>query len=90
METIKTNTDALQRRINSEVHRAFSECQNAANDGKSYIFFKTDRDIQMDVRIMLEKNHRIYVPSIISRYEMSRLNIEHHKDTTEMKLKWYD
>ncbi len=88
METITTNQNALSLRISNEVNRAFNECQVAANEGRKYIFFTTDRDIQRDVRNKLEKEHNIYVPTLISRYAPSSLCVEHWNERTEMKLKW--
>lgn len=88
MQTITTNQDALSIRISSEVNRAFNECQAAANEGRRSIFFTTDRDIQRDVRDKLENDHKIYVPTIISRYGPSRPSVEHWNDRTEIKLTW--
>lgn len=88
MQTITTNTNALTQRINNEVKRAFELCQQSANEGRKYIFFTTDRDIQREVRDQLEKEHNIYVPTIIPRYEHSYLAVEHYGDKTEIKLKW--
>lgn len=88
MQTIVTNQDARQKRIDVEVQRAFSECQEAANQGREYIYFSTDKDIQRAVRDTLNEKHKIYVPTIISRYEPSRPAVEHWQDRTEMKLRW--
>jgi cell division protein FtsX len=88
MQTITTNTNALTQRIDNEVKRAFELCQKSANEGRQYIFFTTDRDIQRQVREKLENEHKIYVPTIISRDSPSRLAVEHYGDNTEIKLKW--
>ncbi len=88
MQTITTNQDALTKRISSEVIRAFNECQEAANEGRKSIFFTTDKDIQRDVRNKLEEDHKIYVPTLISRYGPSRPCVEHWNDRTEIKLTW--
>jgi hypothetical protein len=85
---IKTNENALQERIKREVNRAVAECQNEANEGKAYLYFSTSRDIQRDIRDILEKEHSIYVPIIYSRYGSSRPNVEHYEETTSMKLEW--
>ena len=88
METIVTNVNARDKRIAEEVKRAFDKCKDAANEGREYVYFTTDRDIQRDVREALESNHKIYVPTIISRYEPSRIAVEHNGEKTEIKLKW--
>jgi hypothetical protein len=88
MQTITTNTDALQKRINSEVEKAFTKCKIAADEGRTFIYFKTDRDIQRDVRDILEKCHNICVPTICSPNAMSRANVEHFQSVSEMKLVW--
>lgn len=88
MQTITTNTNALTQRINNEVKKAFELCQKSADEGRQYIFFTTDRDIQREVREKLENEHKIYVPMIISRYSPSHPAVEHYGDKTEMKLKW--
>ena len=85
---IVTNQEALNKRISSEVNRAYSLCQDAASNGRQYIYFTTDRDIQRDVRDTLESQYNVYVPMIISRYSASRYDIEHSSETTEMKLSW--
>jgi hypothetical protein len=88
MQTITTNQEALAKRISSEVARAFNECQMAANEGKKHIFFTTDKDIQREVRDKLKEEHKIYVPTLFSRYGPSRPSVEHWNDRTEMKLTW--
>lgn len=88
METIQTNQDALKKRIEDEVRRAFVECKESAEQGKKYTYFTTDRDIQRDVRDILEKDHKIFVPTIFSRYSPSRPAVEHFSERTEMKLTW--
>lgn len=89
MSIIVTNLDARQKRIDEEVERAFNDCKKAADNGITGIYFITDRDIQRDVREVLQSKHNIYVPTIISRYAPSRLAIEHFSnDKTEMKLNW--
>ena len=88
MQTIVTNQDARQKRIDIEVQRAFSECQEAANQGRASIYFSTDKDIQRDVRDTLEEKYKIFVPTIISRYGPSRPAVEHWQYRTEIKLRW--
>lgn len=90
MEKVTTNLTIRNQRIEKEVNRAFQMCKDAANDGRTYIYFNTERDIQREVRDMLETNHNIYVPMIISRYEPSRIAVEHNGDNTEIKLTWAD
>lgn len=89
METITTNFNALQKRIDSEVSRAFTECKQAADEGRNYIWFTTDKDIQRDVRDLLESNHNICVPMYIPKHGSSYRQVEHWGERTEMKLKWY-
>jgi len=86
--TIKTNLTALENRIKSEVERAITECQSSADSGRESIYFLTDKDIQRDVREILEKTHKIYVPIIYSRYQSSRNAVEHIGEKTEIKLYW--
>lgn len=88
MGTIKTNTNALTQRIESEVKRAFQECKESAEQGKKYVYFTTDRDIQRDVRELLEERHKIFVPIVISRYAPSRPAVEHWAEKSEIKLSW--
>lgn len=90
METIQTNQDALKKRIENEVRRAFEECKESAEQGKKYAYFTTDRDIQRDVRDILERDHKIFVPIICSKYSTSRPAVEHSFERTEMKLTWYN
>lgn len=86
--TIKTNQTALENRIKSEVERAISECQSAANSGRTNVFFTTDKDIWRDVRDILDDNNKICIPTIFSRYQPSRLAVEHFGERTEIKLVW--
>lgn len=88
METIKTNANALTQRIENEVKRAFLECKESAEQGKKYIYFTTDRDIQRDVREVLEQQHKIFVPIIISKFSPSRPAVEHWGEKSEIKLSW--
>lgn len=90
METIKTNQNALQERINNEVRRAFVICKDNAERGIGYAYFITDKDIQRDVRDALEKEYKIYVPNIYSRHSLTKSAVEHWGDKTEIKLTWYN
>jgi hypothetical protein len=88
---IKKNEDARKNLINSEVERAVKECQEAADKGLNSIQFTTQRDIQREVRDILDEEHDVRVPYLIftGRYAPpSKLQIEHYGDTTQMKLKW--
>jgi hypothetical protein len=85
---IKTNQNALQERINKEVNRAYKICMENAEQGVGYAYFTTDKDIQRDVRDILESEHNIYVPNIYSRYSKTRPAVEHWGEITEMKLTW--
>jgi len=88
MKRIKTNMEELENRIVSEYKRAFHECKKAADSGRMYHYFTTDRDIQRDVRNMLEEKHGIFVPFLNSLNGVSTYAVEHTRDKTEMKLKW--
>ena len=88
MEAIKTNQNALEQRILSEVKRAFLECKESEEQGRKYTYFTTDKDIYREVRDKLETDHKIFVPTIISKYSPSRPAVEHFLERTEMKLTW--
>jgi hypothetical protein len=88
METIVTNQNLLEQRVKNEVKRAFEECKRQAENGKTYIYFTTDRDIQREVRDLLENEHQIFVPRIFSRYSPTTSAVEHFGENTEMKLTW--
>ena len=88
---IVTNEKARLDFINSEVDRAVSECQASADKGRGSIYFTTSRDIQREVRDILEEKHNIYVPMMIYcgvNSRPSHLQIDHFGDKSEMKLKW--
>ena len=90
---IKTNENSRQELINSEVLRAVELCQQAADKGLKSIYFTTDKDIQRDVRDVLEGQHKIVVPTMFYcgvGARPSHPQVEHCGDKTEMKLKWIE
>jgi predicted transcriptional regulator len=85
---IVTNQLAREKRIQVAIDLAVSVCQEAADRGLSSVFFTTDRDIQREVRDILEEQHKIYVPIKYSKDSPSRTMVDHWRDRTEMKLQW--
>ena len=88
---IKVNEDARINLINSEVDRAVKDCQAAADKGLTSIMFTTNKDIQREVRDILNEKHEIFVPTQIYcgvNAAPSHKIINHYGDISEMKLRW--
>jgi hypothetical protein len=88
---IKKNENARKNLIDAEVQRVVDLCQEAADKGLNSIMHTMPKDIQRDVRDILEEEHDIFVPTKVYcglHSPPSHKIIEHYGDVSEMKLRW--
>lgn len=87
MIKIETNTDVRQKRIDAEVQRVIEECTASAKRGCSYCFVSIDRDIQRDVRNILDEKTNLFV-CINYGASPSRTCVEYYGNVAEIKFTW--
>ncbi len=87
MITISTNESARQTKIDESVKYVVSECQKAAQQGKRYQYIILDRDVQRDVRDIVDKETNIFV-AINYGASPSRPCVDYLGDKVEIKFTW--
>ena len=87
MIKIETNTDVRQKRIDVEVQRVIEECTETARQGRRYCFVSIDRDIQRDVRDILDEKTNLFV-AIDYGASPSRPCVEYYDNVAEIKFTW--
>lgn len=87
MIKIETNESARQTKIDENVKYVVSECQRAAQAGKRYQYIILDRDVQRDVRDIVEKETNIFV-AINYGASPSRPCVEYFGEKVEIKFTW--
>lgn len=87
MIKIETNTYVRQKIIDAEVKQVIKICKETAKQGRQYCNITMDRDIQRDVRDVLEKTTNIFV-AINYGASPSRACVEYFQDEVIIKFTW--
>lgn len=87
MIKIETNTDVRQKKIDAEVQQVIKICKETAKQGRQYCNITMDRDIQRDVRDVLNNTTNIFV-AINYGASPSRTCVEYFQDEVIIKFTW--
>lgn len=88
MVTIKTNEEKRKEKVEAEIKRVIQICEKKATDGKTYAYVHLPKDVQRDVRDILDSTTNIFV-AIDYGSTPSRYCVDYYdKDTVEVKFTW--